>query len=450
MARKRRANPNTVLATITADSPFATQPVTKFTREIDPEGTRTLGLITKPDKIDGQVESQKYYIDMAQNQNVKLHLGWHVLRNRSHDERADSEEEHDAREAAFFQSSVWSELKPSQLGTEALRTRLREILWSQIRRGLPGVKADVQAGITDCRGKLKQLGLPRNSLREKHAYLHNIGSYLSKLVQAAIDGVYANEFFESMPGRSDQMDRRLRAHVQHILAMYSDKMTLDGHALEIVEDGVNPERHKPSTFRLRAEYLREVTVLMAECKGRELPGTFNPLVVSDLFNRQSKPWKAITNNLIEQIHTAAMTTFNKMISEYCDANTHRRLMNDHVQPSLHGLRKQLQDKVDELLSPHMRIHPITYNEDLINGVQKIQTTRHYRNFDRLSNQVCHYSAETADATQVVCKQTALGTIFKHIRTGLEPDVQGYAACLAADVAAAYYQVSFGHDSCARM
>ena len=50
-----------ILAVITADNPFANQPVTKFAREIDPSGTRTLGLITKPDKIERGSDAEKYY-----------------------------------------------------------------------------------------------------------------------------------------------------------------------------------------------------------------------------------------------------------------------------------------------------------------------------------------------------------------------------------------------------
>lgn len=50
-----------ILAVVAADSAFANQPVTKFAREIDPSGTRTLGLITKPDKIDRGSDTERYY-----------------------------------------------------------------------------------------------------------------------------------------------------------------------------------------------------------------------------------------------------------------------------------------------------------------------------------------------------------------------------------------------------
>jgi GTP-binding protein EngB required for normal cell division len=55
-----------ILAVVSADNPFANQPVTKFARDIDPAGARTLGLITKPDKIEKGGESEKYFVDLAQ------------------------------------------------------------------------------------------------------------------------------------------------------------------------------------------------------------------------------------------------------------------------------------------------------------------------------------------------------------------------------------------------
>lgn len=261
-----------ILAVVSADNAFANQPVTKFARDIDPSGTRTLGLLTKPDKVDKGSDSERYYVDLAQNQNVKLTLGWHVLRNKGFDTLDDTQEQRDKREASFFIDSAWSELDPKHLGAENLRERLREVLWNQIRQGLPGVKSDVQTGIGKCQVKLARLGSARDSRREKHRYLLHISSRLTKLIRAAIDGVYADRFFESRPGQQDAFDRRLRANVQKILAEYSTKMTEDGHALEVVEDDMDPERE--SGFVYRSTYLKTVKKLMEEGRGRELPGTY--------------------------------------------------------------------------------------------------------------------------------------------------------------------------------
>ncbi|KAI0835262.1 P-loop containing nucleoside triphosphate hydrolase protein [Hypoxylon sp. FL0890] len=432
--RQRRS---IILAVVAADNPFANQPVTKFTRNIDPSGLRTLGLITKPDKIEGNTESERYYVEMAQNQNVKLNLGWHVLRNRSHLTTNDTIEERDEREAEFFADSVWSVLDSSQLGIESLRSRLRKILWNQIQTGLPGVKADVQSGIKDCRVKLGQLGKARSTKREKHTYLQRISSRLSKLVRAAIDGVYTDRFFESFPGQQDAFTRRLRAHIQKILNDYAEKMRVDGHALEIVEDYEEPTRTSCRRYIMRIDYLEDVKDLMVECRGRELPGTFNPLVVGDLFSRQCKPWELITQKLVEQIHEAAASNFNKAVSEICDENTRSRLMKGHIQPALHRLRQNLKDKVDELLEPHLSIHPITYNDYLTDTVQAIQIERHHHKFDELSNGACGQTSDSASTDARV----DLKKLLLALKKGTEPNVEEYSASLAADVAAAYYQVA---------
>ncbi|KAI0595454.1 P-loop containing nucleoside triphosphate hydrolase protein [Biscogniauxia sp. FL1348] len=427
-----------ILAVVSADNPFANQPVTKFARKIDPTGLRTLGLITKPDKVDVGSESEKYYIELAQNMNVKMNLGWHILRNRGHNTATDTAEERDKREAEFFKNSVWNILDPSQLGVEALRGRLRDILWKQIHNGLPGVKTEVQAGIRDCMNKLGQLGKARSSQREKHTYLQRISSRLSKLTRAAIDGVYSDRYFESYPGQQDAFERRLRAHVQLILTQYSESMRTHGHALEIVDDGLKPTRKSPSKYVMRADYLEEVKKLMVECRGRELPGTFNPLVVGDLFSRQCKPWEAITQNLVERIHDAAASTFNNIISDICDQNTKTRLIKWHIQPALYRLRKDLKSKVDELLEPHLSVHPITYNDYLTQKVQVIQTMRHKRKFDALSLKACNFTAETVTGT---LSAETISTLLITLRQGTCPNVEEYSASLASDVSEAYYQVA---------
>ena len=447
--RQRRS---IILAVVTADNPFANQPVTKFARDIDPHGKRTLGLITKPDKIDKGSEAERYYVELAQNRNVKLSLGWHVLRNRGHTTKEDTIEERDEREAAFFEHSVWGEsLDPSQLGVHALKERLADVLWHQIKEGLPGVKSDVQTGIKDCESKLRQLGKARTTLREKHSYLHRISSRLSTLVRAAIDGVYADHFFECSPDSfsPSAFNRRLRAHVQLTLDNYADAMRTLGHALEIFEEdmGIYSTRKDSKSGRwiTRAEYLAKVQTSMINCRGRELPGTFNPLVVGDLFSQQCKPWENITLDMVQTVHEAAAEAFKEMVSTICDTNTTTRLTTHRIQPTLHRLRKNLKAKVDDLLVPHLSIHPITYDDYLTESVSEIQRNRHNLKFDKVSLEYCGHSVESADEAAAVDNgkypRVNLQELLKTLRDATEPDVEQDSASLAADVAAAYYKVA---------
>lgn len=164
------------------------------------------------------------------------------------------------------------------------------------------------------------------------------------------------------------------------------------------------------------------------------------MVVSDLFSQQCKPWQAISQNLVELIHEAAAITFNKLLSEICDVNTKGRLMKNMIQPSLYLLRENLKDTVAELLQPHLSIHPITYNEDLTEAVQKIQGDRHKRKFDQASFESCGYGTDNA-AGAVESDDICLMELLKSLLTATAPNPKEYAASLAADVAAAYYKAS---------
>ena len=43
---------------------------------IDPEGCRTLGIITKPDTLHVGSEGEKEFYTLAENKDVKFALGW--------------------------------------------------------------------------------------------------------------------------------------------------------------------------------------------------------------------------------------------------------------------------------------------------------------------------------------------------------------------------------------
>jgi hypothetical protein len=156
-------------------------------------------------------------------------------------------------------------------------------------------------------------------------------------------------------------------------------------------------------------------------------------------SRQCKPWEDITQKLAEEVHAAAATTFNKMLVQICDENTRFRLMKGLIQPSLHSLRKGLKDKLDELLQPHLSIHPITYDNYLTETVQQIQGERHDRAFDDMCQKICGFTPNKSTVENLT--NMSLRKLLQTLKDGTRPNVEEYSVSLAADVAAAYYKVS---------
>ena len=308
-----------ILAVVSAKSDFALQEVTELARELDPAGVRTLGLITKPDTLDAGSDSERAYLTLAANKDVVFKLGWHVLKNRSYEMRNASSAERDEAEDEFFSQGVWTSIDPAHLGVRSLKPRLSNILKDQILHQLPGLLRDVESGISDCQARLKQLGSPRTTIAEQRRYLSRVSQEFSNLMKEAVDGLYSNPFFGSSK-TEDGYQKRLRAVVQNTLTDFAEEMRLRGQTRTIVEspgEDFDPEPHQI----WRSDYIDEVTDLMKKSRGRELPGTFNPLVVGELFSEQCRPWRGISNASKDDILAAVYRTTRAILDHVAAEET---------------------------------------------------------------------------------------------------------------------------------
>jgi hypothetical protein len=97
--------------------------VLKRAREVDPQGLRTPGIITKPDQLLNGSDSEKIFFSLARNQQVEFHLGWHVVRNL---DAGDQDQDRNAVEAQFLAESNFRSLYGTNLGITHLRQRLSD------------------------------------------------------------------------------------------------------------------------------------------------------------------------------------------------------------------------------------------------------------------------------------------------------------------------------------
>lgn len=73
-------NPRSImLAVVPANVDIATQEIIEISRELDPEGIRTLRILTKPDLVDKGAEDK--IIELVEGKQESQELGWVVVRN---------------------------------------------------------------------------------------------------------------------------------------------------------------------------------------------------------------------------------------------------------------------------------------------------------------------------------------------------------------------------------
>jgi GTP-binding protein EngB required for normal cell division len=417
-----------ILAVVSAKSDSALQEVTELARELDPRGIRTLGLITKPDTLDTGSDSEAAYLKLAQNKDVVFRLGWHVLKNRSYEMRGASSAERDQAEEEFFTTGIWTSMDPTHLGVKSLKPRLSNVLKDQILHQLPSLLQDVRLAIEESQARLNRLGTSRGTLEEQRRYLIRVSQDFSGLMKAAVDGIYNDAFFGRAQEESEYQ-KRIRAVVQNTLTEFEEQMRKNGQTRVVVESSTTTSLLPPGEIS-RSDYIMEVKNLMRKSRGRELPGTFSPLIIGELFTEQCQPWRTIAAGAKERVLQVVYLAIEVMVAHIVNEEIAGGLLQLIFQ-GIDALKRNLDQKMVELVDPYYNSHPITYNHYLTDNVQKAQSRRSQK---RLEEQLKRLFPGEVYADNY---QALLGVLKQHT----EADMERYASDLAIDYMQAYYKVS---------
>lgn len=358
-----------ILVVITANNQLASHIALNRVKQVDPQGLRTLGVITKPDLNRPGWSDEKMYVRVAKNQEAanRLQLGWHVLRNRAEDET--SLDQRDEIEEAFFKTGAWASIPPDDRGIESLRRKLSHVLYSHIRNGLPGVIADIEQGLRDRQEELQRLGRSRATQEDMRSFLLSIASEYQRLTRDAIDGRYNDPFF----GGLDDEERKLRAQLRNFNRAFDYILRTRG-ATRVITTPTSPSRpeatpkylesfmeRNPCEFPVPVPVSREVlkTVLQnkaAANQGREFPGSANKDLVIQLFKEQAEPWTKIADHHIKRVALSVKAfvdnTFEHIAGQSASSRTTEAILATCVDPFFDEKEAVLQEKVHELLRPY--------------------------------------------------------------------------------------------------
>lgn len=426
-----------ILAVVSAKNDYANQIVLKLARDADKKGTRTLGVITKPDTLSPGSESEAMYASLAKNQDVEFRLGWHVLKNMDSEKGMWSLADRDVKEEQFFSQGIWKELARSLLGINQLRERLSRVLLWQIAAELPSLISEIDFKSDACRSRLKRLGEPRATLEEQRLHLLRISQSFQSLAKAAVDGTYNDPFFED-PTSEAGYHKRMRAWIQNLNLSFAEDITKRGHRRELIDSPCSSLGSGGQVLTTRTEYLDHIHHLIQRTRGRELPGTFNPMIVADLFLEQSSPWEAITRKHIEEVWRAAKEFLSLALTYVADAATSKALLQNVFEPSLNQLLGVLEDKTKELLRPHQSGHPITYNHYFTENLQKVRNEWSRDEYIRIIQDF--FGVSSLDSVNLGGYMD-LHPLVTALSQRREPDMNRLACSEALDCMEAYYKVA---------
>lgn len=238
-------NPRTIiLAVVSARNDAANQCILSMFKEIDQKGSRTLGIITKPDCI--TAEDQQQWFDLVQNKEVFLEQGWHMIKNCTSGQR--TAKQRNEEEKTFFDQGPFKDLPRAMVGIGALCERLSKLLLRHLTLELPSLKQEMQQKLEDTNAQLLKLGDKRDTPAEQRVVLMKIAMKTNHIVSSAVNGHYMHDFFEAVD-LDNSVDsglniRRFRAVIQKLNQEFAETMLSRGHTFNFEDEEDENEEDK--------------------------------------------------------------------------------------------------------------------------------------------------------------------------------------------------------------
>ncbi|RGP73666.1 hypothetical protein FLONG3_6275 [Fusarium longipes] len=187
-----------ILAVVPCNGDIANQKILTYANEVDPEGKRTLGVLTKPD-LAVENATKDVVLDLVRGKRRDLQLGYCVVKNRSADDTSSSAEERTRSEMEFFSQAPWTKLSPDRLGIPALKVRVQQLLMDRTKSEFPKVRGDLSSLLKENEVLLKDMGDARSTTEQQRIYLGRIAAQFTRIKNCGLDGTYSREALFNTP-----------------------------------------------------------------------------------------------------------------------------------------------------------------------------------------------------------------------------------------------------------
>ena len=477
------SNPRTIiLPVISAKNDFANQIILNHCRQVDTAGHRTLGIITKPDLLRPGSENEKTWLELAQNRNIQFELGWHMVRNRDDGDSKSTFEERNQAEKVFFSGGAYQDLDRHTVGIDSLRSRLSRLLQKHLQKELPGLQKELNSNLVETDKSLSLLSDKRATLPEQRQYLIQHSMQAHDIIKAAVQGHYENQFFGPIDNSASlNMEKnlpRLRANIQHMNIRFAHTMRNWGHkytisrdAQDVLEaedkaDGINEveygyglqrqndiekedsqhskdvQRQSPVNAVAPVKLSQQAAVdwvlqILRKSRGCELPGNFNPMLISHLFWEQSEPWEKLASAHIEQVFGICRQFVDHVLEHTVPPEVQSALMELKIQPALEEAFSQSRIELSKIIEDK-RSHPMTYNHYYTTTIQKMRENEFKKSIRSLGSKASVGVPNKWDGgtTTYVDREKLQGLTSSHI----EQDMDRFSAREALNSQMAYYKV----------
>ncbi|CAJ0549743.1 Ff.00g033560.m01.CDS01 [Fusarium sp. VM40] len=322
LSERYMKSPRTIiLAVIGGNNDYVQAPILKKARHFDPKGSRTIGVLTKPDMTE-RIGLEEKFIELVTNKDKEnnFKLGWYVLLNPGPGEEWQTPEDRARKEAEFFARGKWATLPPEMWGVGALRAKLSTQLQRHIGKHVKTLRRQIQQALEGCEGQLKAMGVGKDTPEEMRFQMGELFTASNNLVTPAVNGNYKNPFGERFFARQSSPkgtpSQKLRARIRDESERFARRFRQHGRKVTFQNDqptggangtnGATEDNGLPAAGtvgdRSKKDFAEfEVEPLLRQIRGNELPLDSNPRAPYILFQDYSRNWPVLAQEYKDNV-----------------------------------------------------------------------------------------------------------------------------------------------------
>lgn len=379
--RYMKSSRTIILAVVGGNTDYVQAPILTKARQFDPSGSRTIGVLTKPDLCES-IGLEDKFIDLVQNRDKSnfFKLGWYVLLNpgpRDQGQPWPSARERRQREEEFFGRGKWRALPESMCGAVALKQKLSVQLQRHIGRHVKTLRKQIQNALDECDTELKSMGTGKDTVEEMRIELVELFSSSKELVIPAVYGFYKNppgrSFFRATADPRGTPAQNLRARAIEENEKFSHRIRQNGRKFSFASstDPRAPNSNMPAAGDGgKKEFVsHEVEMLLRQIRGSEFPMDPKPRAVYMLFQSYSENWPKLAQEHKDNLGVVC----NEFLSEVIDFAWPQRMREplrmQFLDPQIKALMSSAQDELERLMQDmNLEVQPYDpeYEERLRN------------------------------------------------------------------------------------
>ncbi|PFH50434.1 hypothetical protein AMATHDRAFT_60959 [Amanita thiersii Skay4041] len=327
-----------ILLTVACETDFENQGAHRLTKQFDPEGKRTIGVLTKPDRIQSGEEGN--WIAFIKHEKELLENNWFCVKQPSSTELKAGLTWQDARknEDNFFLSTTpWSELEgiyQQFLRTRNLVERLSTVLSDLVLKRLPEIQRELREAVTKTEKNLREL--PKEPSKEPFSEIMDLFYKFCIDVSRHSDGVPEPDgLHQSIRPLQDDFRKAIQGTIPRFspFSRSSEEEIRRPSFLETEE--ANEESDDRARFTY---YIDEVMQKIQEARTRELPGYSPFSVLLEYIKATTGHWEGPALEFCREVHIVLAGRIRRLIqlhfSSFGQGSLEQRvhmLLQDHLQ-----------------------------------------------------------------------------------------------------------------------